>query len=131
MLSEPCMNFLLVLQKLRNRRSACTRSTALSTQEKEDAMKILTLEFMSSEETDSESGSGSEMSTRRKIFMSRPLQWRSPQANNIMLSLDRKIVRRRSERAKEMCRIRRTGEPSSRTSPKDYTPPAWAIVDTD
>lgn len=94
-------------------------------------MKILTLEFMSSEETDSESGSGSEMSGRRKIFTSRPLQWRSPQANTILQSLDRKILRRRSERAKEMCRARRIGEPSSRTSPKDCDPPSWAIVDTD
>ena len=120
-----------VLQKLRNRRSACTMSTSLSLQEKEDAMKILSLEFISSEETDSESGSGSEMTQRRKIFMSKPLQWRSPQANNIMQSLDRKIFRRRSERAKEMCRIRRTGVPSSRTSPKDCDPPTWAIVDID
>lgn len=102
-------------------------STSLSTQEKEEAMKILSLDFMSSEETDSESGSGSEQ-TRRKIFMLRPLQWRSPQANNIMQSLDRKITRRRSERAKEMCHVRRTGVPSSRISPKD---PAWAIVGTD
>lgn len=94
-------------------------------------MKILHLEFISSEETGSESGSGSEMMTRRKVFLSRPLQWRSPQANNIMESLDRKVSRRRSVRAKEMCRTRRTGVPSSRTTPKDCEPPAWAIVDTD
>ena len=93
-------------------------------------MKILHLEFMSSEETDSESGSGSEMGRRRKIFMSRPLQWRNPQANNILQSLDRKILRRRSDRAKEMCRVRRIGEPSSRTSPSDCDPPSWAIVDS-
>ena len=90
-------------------------------------MKILCLEFMSSEDTDSESGSGSEMAERRKIFTSRPLQWRSPQANTILQSLDRKILRRRSDRAKEMCRIRRIGEPSSRASPTNGDPPSWAI----
>lgn len=94
-------------------------------------MQILTLDFMSSEETGSESGSGSEMMMRRKVFLSRPLTWRSPEANNIMESLDRKITRRRSERAKEMCRIRRSGIPSNRASPKEPNPPAWSIVEED
>ena len=95
-------------------------------------MKILALDFMSSEETGSESGSGSEMDTRRKVFLSKPLTWRSPEANSIMESLDRKITRRRSERAKEMCRIRRSGLPSSRTPPLEIGPHAqWAVNDAD
>lgn len=95
-------------------------------------MKILTLDFMSSEETGSESGSGSEMMARRKVFLSRPLTWRSAEANNMMESLDRKVARRRSDRAKEMCRVRRTGLPSTRNSPNDRNDAiAWAVVDTD
>ena len=62
-------------------------------------MTILKLEFMSSEDTGSDSGSGSEST---KVFLTKPLPWRSPAANSIMDSLDRKIVRRRSDRAKEM-----------------------------
>ncbi len=97
-------------------------------------MKILTLDFMSSEGTGSESGSGSgsETTTRRKVFISRPLTWRSTEANNMMGSLDRKVTRRRSDRAKEMCRVRRTGLPSARNSPMDRTDAiAWAITDAD
>lgn len=91
-------------------------------------MKILTLDFMSSEETGSESDSGNEAATRRKIFLSRPLSWRSPEANAFIESLDRKITRRRSARAKEMCRLRRVGPPSSR-SPPGNDAPAWALND--
>ena len=95
-------------------------------------MKILTLDFISSEETGSESGSETETTIRRKVFISRPLTWRSFEANNIMESLDRKVTRRRSDRAKEMCRARRTGVPSSRTSPGSGPEGvAWAITDAD
>ena len=113
------------LQKLRHRRSVCLASTSLSQEEKERSMKILMLEFMSSEETGSDSGSGSDTT---KIFLTRPLQWRSQAANSVMESLDRKIVRRRSERAKEMCRTRRVGQPSSRPMPGSNTSP-WAVID--
>lgn len=86
---------------------------------------------MSSEETGSESGSADEGSTadRRKILLSRPLSWRSAQANEYLESLDRKIMRRRSERAKEMCRVRRLGLPSTRAPPTETPPPSWAIND--
>lgn len=85
---------------------------------------------MSSEETGSESGSESEMATRRKVFLSRPLSWRSSEANSIMESLDRKTTRRRSDRAKEMCRMRRVGPPSARTIPDGVESSSpWAIID--
>ena len=60
-------------------------------------MKILMLDMMSSEETGSESGSGEEMGTRRKIFFSKPLGWRSREVTNYFESLDRKFERRRSQ----------------------------------
>ena len=63
---------------------------------------------------------------RKKIFLTSPLPWRSPEASSMMDSLDRKVVRRHSERAKEMCRVRRQGMPSSRSIPKEQ--PAWAVV---
>lgn len=105
-------------------------STSLTAQEKERVMKILTLDFMSSEDTGSESDSGSEM-TRRKVFLLKPIPWRSPEANGVMESLDRKIGRRRSERAREMCRVRRIGTPSSRTYPKDCDTSMWAVLEAE
>ena len=90
-------------------------------------MKILMLDMMSSEETGSESGSGEEMGTRRKIFFSKPLGWRSREVTNYFESLDRKFERRRSQRAKEMCRVRRVGIQSSRPCPSDI--PAWASTE--
>lgn len=88
---------------------------------------------MSSEETGSESGSGSEMTTKVKIFLTKPVPWRSPEASTIMDSLDRKIARRRSDRAKEMCRTRRTGLPSTRLMPDDLPSDvsSWAVNDLD
>ena len=115
----------LFFQKLHHRRSVCLVSTSLSQEEKERSLQVLTLDFMSSEETGLESGSDSE-TPRNKIFLNKPLPWRSQAANNLMESLDRKIVRRRSARAKEMCRTRRIGEPSSRPMPENQ-PPAWAV----
>ena len=95
-------------------------------------MKILSLDFMSSEESGSESGSGAEMTTRAKIFVTKPVPWRSPEASSIMDSLDRKITRRWSDRAKEMCRTRRTGLPSVRPMPDDLPPEVlWAVNDCD
>ena len=82
---------------------------------------------MSSEETGSDSGSESEVATKDKVFFTRPLVWRSQQCNNLMESLDRKILRRRSDRAKEMCRKRRVGQPSARPMPQSQ--PDWAIID--
>lgn len=95
---------------------------------KERSLKVLILDFMSSEETGSDSGSGSETT---KIFLTRPILWRSPDANNLMDSLDRKILRRRSERAKEMCRSRKIGQPSSRPMPPCQSATAWAVNDED
>lgn len=121
-------NIPFLLQKLHMCRSACAASTSLTPEEKSQWSKILTMEFMSSEESGSESGSGSEMGTRRKVFIQHPLSWRSNEANRMIESLDRKTLRRRSERAKEMCRCRRTGEASVHTTPP-ASAPAWAVAD--
>lgn len=123
-------NFFTVIQKLRNRHAACLASTSLTAQEKERLVKILNIDFMSSEDSGSESGSGLEMATRRRVFVLRSLSWRSPEANRMMDSLDRKVTRRRTDCAKEMCRVRRSGMPSDRTPPSDVTDAmTWAVVD--
>ena len=44
----------------------------------------------------------------------------------MMECLDRKIARRRSERAKEMCRVRKQGLPLTRPMPDGF--PEWEVT---
>lgn len=83
----------------------------------------MTIDHISSEESGSE-GSDDEA----RVFIVRPLDWRSPEAQAVIDSLDRKASRHRSERAKEMMTRRKTGAPSSRMCPES---PKWAICATD
>ena len=94
-------------------------------QEKAKYIKILTLDFISSEETGSESGSDEEM-TKKKIFLRNIIPWRSSEVNSMMECLDRKTARRRTERAKEMCRVRKQGLLSTRPMPDGF--PEWAVT---
>eukprot|EP00731_Ephydatia_muelleri_P010110 Em0005g696a len=95
------------LSKAHSRMNACTTSTAITAEEKKEATKILTVDFMSSEETGQETaGSDNERVPPATIFKLRPLPWRSDRANSIIASMDRKAQRRSSDRPKEMCRKR-------------------------
>ena len=106
--------------------NACITSTAITAEEKNEAMKILTVDFMSSEETGQESAeSDNERAPPVTIFKIHPLPWRSDRANSIMTTMDRKAKRRSSDRAKEMCRKRCNGDPSTRQPPSSA--PAWAV----
>ena len=107
--------------------NACTTSTAITAEEKSEAMKILTVDYMSSEETGQESA-GSEDERQALpviVFIIRPLPWRSDRANSIIASMDRKAQRKSSNRAREMCRKRYNGAPSTRQLPSSA--PAWAV----
>ena len=91
---------------------------AITAEEKNEATKILTVDFMSSEETGQESaGSDNEWAPPVTIFKILPLPWQSDRANSIIASMDRKAQRRSSDRAKEMCRKRYNGDPSTRWPP--------------
>ncbi|KAL5491851.1 hypothetical protein EMCRGX_G017216 [Ephydatia muelleri] len=117
------------LSKAHSRMNACTTSTAITAEEKNEATKILTVNFMSSEETGQETaGSDNERVPPATIFKLRPLPWRSDRANSIIASMDRKAQRRSSDRAKEMCRKRYNGDPSTRQPPPSA--PAWAFRTT-
>ena len=71
------------------RMNACTTSTAITAEEKNEATKILTVDFMSSEETGQETaGSDNERVPPVTIFKLRPLPWRSDtEANSIIASM--------------------------------------------
>ena len=88
-------------------------------------MKILTLDFISSEESGSESGSDEEMTTK-KIFLRNIIPWKSLEVNSTMECLDQMIARRHSERAKEMCQVRKQGLPSTHPMPDVF--PEWAVT---
>ena len=92
------------------------------TRRKRKNMKVLLLDFMSSEETGSDSAMGSESSEKE----TRPLPWRSPAAKNLMDSLNHKITICHSECAKAMHLMRRIGDPSSRPMSENQGE-AWAM----
>ncbi|KAL5467259.1 hypothetical protein EMCRGX_G031462 [Ephydatia muelleri] len=115
-----------VQRKHNKAHSRMNASTAITAEEKNEATKILTVDFMSSEETGQETaGSDNERVPPATIFKLRPLPWRSDRANSIIASMDRKAQRRSSDRAKEMCRKRYNGDPSTRQPPPSA--PAWAV----
>ncbi|KAL5494109.1 hypothetical protein EMCRGX_G015384 [Ephydatia muelleri] len=97
-------------KKAHSRMNACTTSTEpITAEEKNEATKILTVDFMSSEETGQETaGSDNERAPPVTIFKIRPCPWRSDRANSIIASMDRKAQRRSSDRAKKMCHREKT-----------------------
>ena len=102
MLNSTSLYLLLPLQKLRSRKSACRLSTSLLPPEKARLEAVLAPDFISSEESASESGGEDEGATRRRVFVRRPVTWRSQDLNTYFNSLDRKYSRRQSGRGKEM-----------------------------
>ena len=116
------------------RKKVVKESSALTAEEKKRVSEILSLKWMSSEEsasdsgqenTDDNSGDDEVHRPRVKVFLRKTIPWRSRTANSYMESLDRKAARRRGERASSMMRKRKTGAPSLREAPTDA--PAWAL----
>ena len=113
------------------------QSKTLDDATKEKIRPVLKAEFMSSEEsvneeipTDQEhSSSGSDTeevcpSRGRKKLMKHKLPWRSQEMQRIIDSLDRKLDRRRDDRAKGMCLQTSMGGDSKREKPDHL--PEWA-----
>lgn len=123
-------------QKKNQRIKALNTSTTYSAAEKEEYMKFMTAEYMSSEhsmsetdeEADAEDHSGSDTEINRvKVFSVSTLPWRSAQLGDIMHRLDRKFNRRRSAKSTNMTLQRKNrGIVSSRPAPEDAPPFALA-----
>ena len=62
----------------------------------------------------------------KKVFVRHTLNWRSSEFVNYIESLDRKIVRRRTQRGKQMVVPVRVGAASDRPPPENC--PEWAYV---
>ena len=84
---------------------------------------------VSSYETDSDEeramGSDDEGKRPRKVIRTHPFTWRSEEFTNVLQSLDRKIMRKKSEKARAMVLPRQEGDPIDDNPPEGM--PSWAI----
>ena len=119
------------LQKAHSQLRALNLSTTLTSDEEE---KVLIADFMSSDESDTDGTSeprsrqtdssdsesdqheGEPASHEKKLIRHR-LWWRSRELQLTIESLDRKLARRQSDRAKAMCLEITYGSDSSRPEP--------------
>ena len=74
-------------------------------------------EFMSSEESDEETESGS--------FTVRPLPWRHNRVSRLFAGLDKKFGKNQTKRSKRMSYSRVEGQSSERPCPQDV--PEWML----
>ncbi len=78
---------------------------------------------------DSASGSDSELgdekASKSRKFLVNKLPWRSPEADKILASLDKRVSRKRKSHGNRMLFERETGNVSSRAAPIDA--PLWAV----
>lgn len=132
----------IFLQKAHSRLRALNLSTTLTSDEKEKIKPVLNADFMSSDESDTDNTSeprsrqadssdsesyqqeGEQASHKKKLIRHR-LPWRSRELQLTIESLDRKLARRRSDRAKAMCLDITYGSDSKRPAPANS--PEWAI----
>ena len=124
------------MQKARARLRVLNLSKTLDDGTKEKIRPVLKAEFMSSEEsvteevaTDQEHSSESDTgevcpSRGRKKLIKHKLPWRSQEMQRVIDSLDRKLDRRRDDRAKKMCLETSVEGESTREKPDHL--PQWA-----
>ena len=117
---------------MQRRKTAISQSTTLSREDKGKAMGAMVVGLMSSEESCGEAGSSDESGSElggtirnRLKLITRPLTWRSAEASNLMMSLERKFQRRQTEKARRMMADRTDGPPSERSKPDNI--PEWTV----
>ena len=127
-----------ILQKAHARLRALNQSQTLDDAMKEKIRPVLTADFMSSEESNAEDLPAEEnpassdesdqevlvTARKRKSLTKHKVPWRSQELQRIIDSLDRKIDRRRGDRAKAMCLDFTIGGDSTRPIPENV--PEWA-----
>ena len=101
-------------QKLTERRAVFNKCS-YAAKDREKWEKILSTEFMSSEESDEE------------FIKVRPLPWRSERSVSFLHSLDDKALKEKSPQARRQMKERKVGETSSRILPATHFP-SWAIT---
>lgn len=87
---------------------------------KEKWLPVLTMDFMSSEESANEDGND--------ILITRPLQWESVSMTHFKRSLDEAALKQKSPLAKRQMKMRKRGLPSDRAKPCVADYPVWAFA---
>ncbi len=106
-----------LFQKLLNRKKALKEKN-LEQKEEKKYMSALLIDYMSSEDSDSEDES---------IFITRPLTWLSDEYREIMQRLDRKYTRSLNAQGKRLKSKRKEGAASQRPCPKKPKGHEWVF----
>ena len=108
------------LQKLQDRRRAFQGGSFATDKDKEKWSKILSMEFMSSDESGMDDG--------KDVLITKPLKWESEAVISFKRALDDQSFRQKSPLAKRQMKTRKRGLHSSRPKPLgDF--PSWAFMD--
>ena len=85
---------------------------------KEKWLPVLTMDFMSSDESATDEGN--------EVLVTRPLPWESVSVTQFKRSLDDAALEQKSPLAKRQMKTRKRGMPSDRSKPGSGDYPAWA-----
>lgn len=108
------------MQKRKERESAICKSTKLTKEQKQKWLKVMTNQYMSSEESDDDN-------CDRVII--HPLPWRSEVIDRMFQKIDDHISAKKTSQAKRQTKERIVGLVSNRKSPNGEHVPSWAIND--
>lgn len=86
--------------------------------------KVLTKEFMSSEESGTET---LEDGSERNVLYIRPLPWRSAQVTSGLHRLDEKVKKRKTKHASQQTLTRKIGDISGRAKPDGFPNQFWGF----
>ena len=100
------------------RESAIFKSTKLTKEQKQKWMKVMSNEYMSSEESDNDN-------CERVII--HPLPWRSEVIDRMFQKIDDHLSANKSSQAKRQTKERTVGVVSNRKCPNGEHVPSWAI----
>ena len=97
------------IQKYHERKQAFEKAVFKSDEDKEKWAKVINVELMSSEESDTMDDN--------EILIHRPITWLSSTVRNFKARLDEEICKKKSPQAKRQRKERVTGAPSTRPLP--------------
>ncbi len=120
---KPCHMEFMLFQKLKRRRSTLQKVMKNDPARLTKWKRVLTIDMMSSEESDYDSGSDSE-----EVFKIRSLPWRSEKCNHFVATLDAAAKTSATRKSKQMRNTRIEGLPSTRRAPlSKFRDCMWAI----
>ncbi len=100
------------------------KSQTISDEQKKLIEQILTKEFISSEESDTEEVDGQE----RHVIVVKPLPWRGQKASRVLNKLDSKSQKQKTKQSIVQTLPRVIGEPSSRPKPTSFADDFWGFT---